>query len=79
MVGREDPAPWGGSWIMDLCAEEGRGIGTRLFRWAEEMGGEYLWTVAEPCRDSIDRRFGVFGGQVGFLKMAEGARMRGYI
>ena len=45
-VGREDPAPWGGSWIMDLCAEEGRGIGTRLFRWAEEMGGEYLWTTS---------------------------------
>ena len=31
---------------MDLCAEEGRGIGTRLFRWAERQGGEYLWTTS---------------------------------
>ena len=30
---------------MDLCAEEGRGIGTCLFRWVEEMGDEYLWTT----------------------------------
>lgn len=46
-VGQDDPAPWEGVWLMDLCVdplERGQGIGTSLVLWAERHGASNLWT-----------------------------------